>query len=138
MRILNSLKHTKQRAAILKILEDAQEPISAEELFFRLSRQPPVPALSTVYRNLERFTQEGMVERSDLGDGIVRYCRADGRHGHYLICTGCAERIKIDGCPLSPIEQGLKRDTGYEIEGHTLTIYGKCPRCTAKDSKGKR
>nr|WP_319489803.1 Fur family transcriptional regulator [uncultured Caproiciproducens sp.] len=123
------LKNTKQRGAIMQILKQNSDPVSAEDIFAALKNEYPNLALSTIYRNLERFTADGLIEKDVWSDGIVRYSIAAEHHGHYLICTGCSAKIKIEDCPLSGIEQGLAHDTGYEIEGHTLTIYGKCPKC---------
>lgn len=123
------IKNTKQRGAIMGILKESAEPVSAEEIFARLTNEYPNLALSTVYRNLERFAADGLINKDVFNDGVVRYSLAEEHHGHYLVCTQCSNKIKIDECPLTCLEAGLARDTGYEIEGHTLTIYGKCPEC---------
>lgn len=122
------LKNTKQRGAILRLLEESTEPASAEELFALLKPEFPNLALSTVYRNLERFTGEGLLKKDSFNDGVIRYSPVQ-EHGHFLICTQCDCKIKLDDCPLSGIEQRLARETGFEINGHSLTIYGKCPTC---------
>lgn len=132
------LKNTKQRAAIMKILQHSEEPVSAEEIFACLENSCPNLALSTVYRNLERFAGDGMIHRDVFNDGVVRYSIAQEHHGHYLVCTGCNNKIKIDECPLTCLEQGLEKNTGYEIEGHTLTIYGKCPACARREHAEKQ
>ena len=92
------MKNTRQRAAILRVLDESAEPLSAEEVHSRLHGEEPSLALSTVYRNLERFCSENLLHRDTFGDGVVRYSPAR-RHGHYLICTGCDARVRIDGCP---------------------------------------
>ena len=126
------MKNTRQRAAILRVLDESAEPLSAEEVHSRLRGEEPSLALSTVYRNLERFCSENLLHRDTFGDGVVRYSPAR-RHGHYLICTGCDDRVRIDGCPLAALEEGLERDTGFSIESHSLTLYGKCPRCMERE-----
>jgi Fe2+ or Zn2+ uptake regulation protein len=128
-------KNTKQRGAIMQILKQSAEPVSAEEIFGCLKEECPSLALSTIYRNLERFAVDGLINKDVFNDGIVRYSLAEAHHGHYLVCTQCSAKIKIEDCPLSHLEQGLARDTGYEIEGHTLTIYGKCPECIRSGQK---
>ncbi|XOQ47566.1 MAG: Zinc-specific metallo-regulatory protein [Eubacteriales bacterium] len=127
-----ALKNTKQRCAVMRVLKDSSDPVSAEDIFAALKDEYPSLALSTVYRNLERFAADALIEKEVWSDGVVRYSIAREHHGHYLICTGCSAKIKIEECPLTGIEQGLARDTGYEIEGHTLAIYGKCPKCAEK------
>ncbi len=125
------LKNTKQRSAILHLLAHSGEPRTAEELFDALKGEFPNLALSTVYRNLERFSEAGLVNKDSFNDGVIRYS-AGQEHGHYLICTGCDKKIRLDDCPLSGIEQELAKNTGFEIDGHSLTIYGKCPACRNK------
>lgn len=129
------LKNTKQRSAIMGILQKSAEPVSAEDIFAALREEYPNLALSTVYRNLERFAENGLLNRDVFNDGVVRFSLGEGHHGHYLICTECSNKIKIDDCPLMRLEQGLARETGYEIEGHTLTIYGKCPECLRREHR---
>lgn len=123
------LKNTKQRGAIMQVLKSLAEPASAEEVFAELKDSCPTLALSTVYRNLERFAAAGLVKKDSFNDGIIRYSLVNEHHGHYLICTECDCKIKIDDCPLSGMEQELAENTGFEIDGHNLTIYGKCPKC---------
>lgn len=125
------LKNTKQREAILRFMEKSRDPVSAEDIFVLLKPSFAQLALSTVYRNLERFTSAGILQKINFEDGIIRYALAEG-HDHYLICTGCSKKIKLDDCPLSPLELRLAKATGFEIERHSLTIYGKCPDCQKK------
>lgn len=133
-----AFKNTKQRGAIMDVLKRSADPVGAEEIFAALKDGYPNLALSTVYRNLERFAEQGLINRDVFNDGVVRYSLAMEHHGHYLVCTKCANKIKIDDCPLTCLEQGLARDTGYEIEGHTLTIYGKCPDCLRSEQVRKQ
>ena len=130
-----ALKNTRQRAAILEILRNRREPASAEEIHEELSRMGNAPALSTVYRNLERFVRDGLAVTELLGDSVTRYAVPREQHGHYLICTGCSTKLHIRDCPLSELEEKLARDTGFAIESHTLTLYGKCPRCRKREQK---
>ena len=130
-----AFKNTKQRCAIMQILKQSAEPVSAEDIFACLKEEYPNLALSTIYRNLERFAADALVKKDVFNDSIVRYSISEEHHGHYLICTQCSAKIKIEDCPLSKLEQGLAHDTGYEIEGHTLTIYGKCPECIRRGQK---
>lgn len=130
-----AFKNTKQRCAIMGMIQESAEPMSAEDIFICLKDEYPNLALSTVYRNLERFAADALIHKDIFNDGIVRYSPSDGRHGHYLICTECSHKIKIDECPLACMEKGLERDTGFEIAGHTLTIYGKCPECIRREQK---
>lgn len=135
---LHGLKSTRQREAILGVFRPGLAPMSAEEVAAQVADQYPQLALSTVYRNLERFVEVGLLERSQLGDGVTRYALHQEKHGHYLVCTCCDAKIRIEGCPLRTVEEKLEQDTGYAISGHNLTLYGICPHCRAQQNKNSK
>ncbi|MDQ7055514.1 MAG: transcriptional repressor [Persephonella sp.] len=54
-------RKTRQREAILKVLEKAEYPINAEHIFMELENKGIEISLSTIYRNLEMLTKEGLL-----------------------------------------------------------------------------
>ena len=128
-----AMKNTQRRAAILAEVSASQCPVSAEEIFQRLRQRFPTLALSTVYRNLERFAADGLIEREISPDGVSLYSEKDS-HGHYLVCTRCHSRIRLHECPLSAMEEKLEAETGFSIDRHQLTLYGKCPACKKQEN----
>lgn len=126
------MKNTQRRAAILAEVSASQGPVSAEEIFQRLQERFPTLALSTVYRNLERFAADGLVEKETSPDGVFRYAGKDD-HGHYLVCTQCHSRVRLHECPLSAMEEKLEEETGFSIDRHQLTLYGICPACKERE-----
>lgn len=122
------LKNTKQREAILKILNLSEAPLSAEAVHEKIKYDFPNVAVSTIYRNLEKFEENGIVRREIFNDGVLRFTPV-GQHEHFLICTCCSEKIPLPECPVSEMEKMLMEETGYTISGHSLSIYGKCPKC---------
>ena len=51
------------------------------------------------------------------------------RSGSMGICSGCGEVVDFSGYDISPLEQRLTRETGFEIEGHLLEFIGRCQNC---------
>lgn len=92
-------KNTKQRSAIMNLLAERNTPLTAEEIGEAIAPSYPKLALSTVYRNLELFTNAGLLEKSFFQDGVTRYSLAKGHHGHYLICTGLSGKNPSGGLP---------------------------------------
>lgn len=131
------LKNTPSRQAVLEVLAAAQGPISAEEVYRRIlsggDGHPPAVSLSTVYRTLATLTQKGLLLRSTGQDGALCYQLRDSRHRHYLVCTACGSTVPIQGCPLKALEETLREETGFSITGHSLELYGLCPRCARKE-----
>jgi Fur family ferric uptake transcriptional regulator len=129
----SGLKCTRQRRAVLEILEQADQPVSAEQVFMAL-RENAIPAsLSTVYRILDTLSDKALILRLDIaGDNRSLYEYNRMVHKHYLVCVGCRKIFPIENCPLGVYEEALERQTHFAIIGHRLDIYGYCPDCQQK------
>ena len=77
----SSLKNTKQRYAILSVIKDAKEPVTAEEIFRRLVIEDSKINLSTVYRTLHTLTDKNVLVKIVRGDGTAAYGFKDLTHG---------------------------------------------------------
>jgi Fur family ferric uptake transcriptional regulator len=133
------VKSTRQRLAVLEILGGSDRPMTAEELFLKIredgAQELPAQAfenlsLSTVYRILDTLIKKSVVTKSGLMDGGKALFEMNSDvHRHNLICIKCHRIIPIEDCPLSEYECSLARQTGYQISGHKLEVYGICPKC---------
>lgn len=124
------IRTTKQRMAILHVLIEQRRPLSAQDIFFRLQENNPRLRLSTVYRNLNLFTEKEMVRKIDFRLDKRECCfeLVSGEHHHHLICIDCGEIIPLD-CPLRDYQRKISQETEYTILDHTMKIYGLCPQC---------
>lgn len=134
----SGLKHTRQRTAILNILRESDQPISAEELYLDLKKGETAVNLSTVYRTLETLTDKELIVKLSLaGDSRTLFEFNRMIHKHYLVCLGCKKILAINGCPLQAYEKALEAQTHYTIAGHKLDIYGYCPECQAHNNSAE-
>ena len=125
------IRHTKQRAFVLKTLLDSHEPLTAEEIFLRAEGSMHMN-LSTVYRSLAALSAAGEVIKTVHSDGCARYLSASHSHAHTLTCIKCHKSVELDVCPLDQIDRSIFERTGYTITGHTLSFSGICPACAEK------
>ncbi|MBN1776699.1 MAG: transcriptional repressor [Clostridiales bacterium] len=84
---------------------------------------------ATVYRNIQKFTELGILESFNDEQGVNRYTVFEQEHHHYLICTGCGKIIKIPCVKCFWQTQALKND--FQETHHKLEVYGKCAECAA-------
>jgi Fur family ferric uptake transcriptional regulator len=117
---------TWQRGAILRAIEASQCHVPAEEIHQRLRRGGRSLGLATVYRALEAFVREGVVDSVHVGDGLVRYGLAANHHDH-LVCLGCGEWKPIQECRVR--RTPARTASGFHVTGHQLRLYGYCARC---------
>jgi Fur family ferric uptake transcriptional regulator len=125
-----SRKITGPRAAILEILRQHRHPLTNKEIHAEL------PAggcdLATIYRAIQMLEKLGMVRRFDFGDGAARFElveEGDTGHHHHLICTQCAEVVKLAECFPAEIEQRIAERNGFRAVTHRLEFFGVCPGC---------
>ena len=57
----NGLKRTKTRESVLSVLLDSHSPLSALEIFSEIENRGDSIWLSTVYRVLDAFVENGLV-----------------------------------------------------------------------------
>jgi Fur family ferric uptake transcriptional regulator len=104
-----------------------EENFTAEELALELADV----GRATVYRTIKLLLDHGLICRVILGDGAICYRISHKAHHHHLVCTTCGD---IEDVHLTDVENVLSRvreATDYEITGHRIEIYGRCPRCRA-------
>ncbi len=124
-------RKTKQREAILKVLERAEYPINAEQIFMELKNRGIEISLSTIYRNLEMLTKEGLVVKSYMmNEDKARFALPDKKN--YLVCEKCGKIVIIDNCPFDKFKEELIEVHGFDITGHSIEVYGVCPDCQKK------
>ncbi len=128
---LAGMKMTRQRLKIIEILRKAPGEMSAEEILREAKADYPSMALTTVYRNLDALLLNRCLSKTICGDGAARYEYKENSHvhRHYLICMDCNKKIELTGCPINALERGIAEETGFEVTGHNLEIYGYCKAC---------
>jgi Fur family ferric uptake transcriptional regulator len=90
---------TQGLTALMNVLADAKEHLSAEDIYIKVYAAYPATGLTSVYRILEVLVSTGLVYKFDFGDGRARYEIAEGRRGeahhHHLVCTGYGRIISV-------------------------------------------
>lgn len=120
------LKKTKQRESVLKVLLEADRPLTAMEIYTDSKKAGTILWLSTVYRILELFTLKGIVDKNILsGDDMASYVISTNEHKHYAVCIACHRITVLDNCPILQMA-GLNN---FHITGHKFEIFGYCDNC---------
>ena len=125
-------KQFKKRNAILECLRHTDVHPSAETLHQMLQKEHPDISLATVYRNLARFKNEGIITSIGSVNGIERFDAITEPHVHF-ICTCCSKVVDL---PQMEIPESLcslvSHETGADIEGCQLVFTGVCEECREK------
>jgi Fur family ferric uptake transcriptional regulator len=121
---------TEPRSQVLRYIASYSTPFSAEQLYAALQQDELSPGRATVYRALEQLSHEGWIVRIHVGGADSTYSLSWPGHIHHLVCTSCGRVVAFAGCALdTPLAQ-LSQQTGFQIEGHLLEVYGQCAACS--------
>lgn len=122
------IKVTKQRVAIIEILEKAKEPITAEEIYEQLESKDLLN-YSTVYRTLNILSDKEAIIKTGEPGGKMYFQLKGHHHGHELECLACHKHIVIDACPVEAFSRAVSKETGFVVKEHSLQIKGLCAEC---------
>jgi len=133
---------TTGREAILNILAQSAEHLSAEDIYIKVHAEKPSIGLTTVYRTLELLVNMGMVAKFDFGDGRARFELLQGpkcvKYHHHLVCTGCSRIVEYSDfineelAILEVIQGKLSKKYDFVITNHLVQYCGLCAKCVAE------
>ena len=127
-------KNFRKRNAILSYLRGTTAHPSAETIYSDLKTQIPDLSMATVYRNLTKFRQEGMVQCVATVRGVERYDGNTAPHVHF-ICRQCDAVIDLHEMQ---IPEALRSQADAVLGGRTesccLSFTGLCRACLAEEN----
>lgn len=128
MKDTGSLGITKQRQAVLQVIRDAEEHLTANEVFDSARRLLPGISFATVYNSLRYLKKEGLIGEVSFGNDATRYDRKLTRHDH-AICRECGKLVDLElTIPNRLLREAAERSR-FEAESIELTLRGLCPEC---------
>ena len=126
-------KQFRKRNAILACLQRTHNHPSAEMVYDMLRQEYPDISLATVYRNLARFKNQGLVNSVATVGGAERFDAVMAPHVHF-ICTGCDAVMDL---PQMELPQSLRaeaeRTSGCCVQDCRLTFTGLCESCKTRN-----
>ena len=129
-----NLRMTRQRRVILEELRKVKTHPSADEIYEIVRKRLPRISLGTVYRNLEKLSESGDIQKLEPGSSLKRFDGDPTDHCH-IRCVRCD---RIADAPMAPdlkIDLARVNSTDFEIIGHRLEFLGMCPICSAKSNR---
>lgn len=131
---------TKQGQLIKDFLKNnSGRHFSADEVYFVLMSNGEQIGKTTVYRQLERLSDEGTARKFLSGtNGACCYQFADPDvcHNHYhLKCSKCGELLHVECDFLDKLSEHIYDDHKFTIDGSKTVLYGLCENCGKETSK---
>lgn len=123
---------TKYEKEIYFIINHSAEHLTASQVFSLMKEQFPGIVLATVYNNIHKLCQAGMIRKLSIEGSPDRYDRIQ-RHDH-LICSGCGKLSDMDFLNLT---EPLRRQVGHSFLSYSLQVFYLCSECAKSASPPK-
>ena len=122
---------TRQQRAVLEGVKASPEGCAtAAELTEQLHREGQTIGLTTVYRQLERLAQQGLVHKAVTDQGAYyQYCGHDEGNCFLLKCEKCGYIRHLDCSHLGELYDHLLEGHGFAINPRRTMFYGLCREC---------
>ncbi len=121
------------RRAILELLDEQSCALSAVEIEQALLERKREVSRASVYRVMDELDEIGLVQRVEIGQGMVRYepVRHGPGHHHHLVCDHCGrlEPFTDDG-----LERAIRRVSErlpLRVSEHEIVLHGACDACAS-------
>jgi len=118
------MRMTEQRRVIARILQESDDHPDVEELYRRSSKIDPRISISTVYRTVKLFEDEGIIERHDFRDGRSRYETVPEEHHDHMIDLNTGKVVEFNSPEIEALQERIAREHGFRLVGHRLELYG--------------
>lgn len=130
------MRRTAEREVVLEQILRLSGHFTPEEVVKAVDRGHSHVSLATVYRNLPVLAQAGIIRRTCLSAGEMKYELDWGRDHHdHLICSECETVVEFEYEAIEVLQRAVAEQHGYVLTSHHLELVGLCPDCRANDER---
>lgn len=125
---IKDLGLTKQREAILQVIRDEPEHLTANDVFDKAKQILPGISFATVYNSLRYLKDAGLIAEISFGSGASRFDSKLTRHDH-AICSKCGKLVDMELDLPAELVNRAAEFSRFKLESLELTLRGLCPDC---------
>lgn len=130
----SSLKFTKQRELVLKILYENDGHFTPEDIYNLIkSKYPDINiGIATIYRTLTLLEESGIVNSISFGSKGKKYEIGLKAHHDHLICIECGRLIEFQDETIEELQEEIAKKFNFKMTDHIMNITGICEACQAR------
>lgn len=115
---------TKYEKSIHDLISGSSSHLTAEQVYQALKAEYPQVVLATVYNNLNKLCDAGLIRRVSVEGSPDRYDRIV-KHDH-IVCRRCGKLIDVH---FEDLTASLKEQLGEDFFFYDLKVFSLCPDC---------
>lgn len=125
------MRNSRQKEIILRALDKHRVHPTADELYKYIHQEYSEIGVATVYRNLNKFAEKGIIRKIVGLDGSSHFDSCVEPHYHF-ICSCCGKIYDIPGNIGADLIAKAEEFTDCKISSMDITFRGLCRKCEEK------
>ncbi len=118
---------TRYANAILTLINESSNHLTAEQVFLELKKTEPKIVLASVYNNLNALTEKGLIRKVSLDGQADRYDKIK-KHDH-LVCRKCGRLADFE---FGDLTENLSAQLHSDVFKYDLKVFYECSECRNK------
>ncbi len=129
---------TKWKQSLLAFFaENPSRAVTAKEVYDKVAEGDGALSITTVYRNLDRLVEEGLLVKGSTEGGksaTYLWVRDEGCFEHlHLQCVSCGRILHLDCHDTEEYIEHLAAEHRFRLLCGRTVLYGRCADCCRSD-----
>lgn len=122
------MNYSKQRETIFEYVKSVDTHPTADTVYSQVRKEDKNISLGTVYRNLDKLADEGMILRLKMANKKDRF---DGNTSHHYhgICKKCGKIVDIFTDYYYNLDNDVKKKLNIDVLSHDIVFNVICSDC---------
>ncbi|HEX2762145.1 MAG TPA: Fur family transcriptional regulator [Rhizomicrobium sp.] len=127
------LKVRGRGCAVLKVMDEAQDHPSVDEIYRRALLIDPQISLTTIYRTVNDLAAAQFLTRLEFGDGKTRYEKTGQAHHDHLIDVESGAIVEFSSPQIEAAIREAAATLGYNLFSYRLRVFGQAQKAACRD-----
>jgi Fur family ferric uptake transcriptional regulator len=123
---------TKQRDLVSDcLIENKDRHMTIDQIREYLKEKGASIGQTTIYRNLDKLVQEGVVLKyiTEGMSACYQYAERSCQNHYHLICVDCGRMIHLQCDYLDELSSHIRDEHRFKLDNFKTVLYGHCDTC---------